>query len=70
MSRGGSYRAFLSCSGGQCPGAVARFNLAAVEWLKVVNEPNKVQLAFLAIINLLTEVNPYATWSLLFCASL
>eukprot|EP00667_Euglena_gracilis_P000840 EG_transcript_840 len=42
-----------------CAEAIARFDLAAVEWLKEVREPNKIQLAFLAIIALLTEVKPY-----------
>eukprot|EP00667_Euglena_gracilis_P001128 EG_transcript_1128 len=42
-----------------CAEAIARFDLQAVAWLKEVTEPNKIQLAFLAIINLLTEVKPY-----------
>eukprot|EP00667_Euglena_gracilis_P000300 EG_transcript_300 len=42
-----------------CAEAIARFDLQAVAWLKEVKEPNKIQLAFLAIIGLLTEVKPY-----------
>eukprot|EP00667_Euglena_gracilis_P013439 EG_transcript_13854 len=42
-----------------CAEAIARFDLASVEWLKEVKEPNKIQLAFLAIIALLTDVKPY-----------
>eukprot|EP00667_Euglena_gracilis_P002109 EG_transcript_2108 len=42
-----------------CAEAIARFDLAAVQWLREVTEPNKIQLAFLAIIALLTEVKPY-----------
>eukprot|EP00667_Euglena_gracilis_P005981 EG_transcript_6023 len=42
-----------------CAEAIARFDLQAVEWLQDVREPNKIQLAFLAIISLLTEVKPY-----------
>eukprot|EP00667_Euglena_gracilis_P000343 EG_transcript_343 len=42
-----------------CAEAIARFDLQAVAWLHEVKEPNKIQLAFLAIITLLTEVKPY-----------
>eukprot|EP00667_Euglena_gracilis_P001274 EG_transcript_1274 len=42
-----------------CAEAIARFDLAAVAWLQEVKEPNKIQLAFLAIIALLTEVKPF-----------
>eukprot|EP00667_Euglena_gracilis_P000509 EG_transcript_509 len=42
-----------------CAEAIARFDLDAVAWLREVQEPNKIQLAFLAIIALLTEVKPY-----------
>eukprot|EP00667_Euglena_gracilis_P000749 EG_transcript_749 len=42
-----------------CAEAIARFDLAALEWLQEVKEPNKIQRAFLAIVTLLTEVKPY-----------
>eukprot|EP00668_Euglena_longa_P028148 GGOE01035298.1.p1 GENE.GGOE01035298.1~~GGOE01035298.1.p1 ORF type:complete len:660 (-),score=215.18 GGOE01035298.1:990-2969(-) len=42
-----------------CAEAIARFDLAAVAWLREVKEPNKIQQSFLAIIALLTEVKPF-----------
>eukprot|EP00667_Euglena_gracilis_P002265 EG_transcript_2264 len=42
-----------------CAEAIARFDLDSVAWLQEVKEPNKIQLAFIAIISLLTEVKPY-----------
>lgn len=44
----------------RCPRFIARFDLDSVAWLQEVKEPNKIQLAFIAIISLLTEVKPYA----------
>eukprot|EP00668_Euglena_longa_P028157 GGOE01035308.1.p1 GENE.GGOE01035308.1~~GGOE01035308.1.p1 ORF type:complete len:666 (-),score=215.29 GGOE01035308.1:927-2924(-) len=42
-----------------CAEAIARFDLAAVAWLREVKEPNKIQRAFLAIVGLLEEVKPF-----------
>eukprot|EP00667_Euglena_gracilis_P000302 EG_transcript_302 len=43
----------------ECAAAIASFDLEAVEWLKTVADPNRIQKSFLQIIHLLTEVRPF-----------
>ena len=40
----------------RCAEAIARFDLEAVAWLSEVPKPNKIQRAFVQIINLLMQV--------------
>eukprot|EP00668_Euglena_longa_P026247 GGOE01032847.1.p1 GENE.GGOE01032847.1~~GGOE01032847.1.p1 ORF type:complete len:1182 (-),score=408.89 GGOE01032847.1:274-3576(-) len=43
----------------ECAAAIASFDLEAVEWLKTLENPNRIQRSFLQIIYLLTEVRPF-----------
>eukprot|EP00667_Euglena_gracilis_P000277 EG_transcript_277 len=42
-----------------CAEAIARFDLESVEWLHSVPRPTPIQLAFVRIVGLLTEVRPF-----------
>eukprot|EP00667_Euglena_gracilis_P006537 EG_transcript_6593 len=43
----------------ECAEAIAVFNLESVAWLRTCQNPNKIQLAFLQILEMLTVVKPY-----------
>eukprot|EP00667_Euglena_gracilis_P001972 EG_transcript_1970 len=43
----------------ECAAAIASFDLEAVEWLKALERPNRIQQSFLQIIHLLTQVRPF-----------
>eukprot|EP00668_Euglena_longa_P010095 GGOE01012227.1.p1 GENE.GGOE01012227.1~~GGOE01012227.1.p1 ORF type:complete len:926 (-),score=254.05 GGOE01012227.1:270-2705(-) len=43
----------------ECAEAIACFNLESMAWLRTCKNPNKVQLAFLRIVEMLTMVRPY-----------
>eukprot|EP00667_Euglena_gracilis_P000942 EG_transcript_942 len=43
----------------ECAAAIARFDLDAVVWLNDLKSPNKIQMSFIQIVHLLTEVKPF-----------
>eukprot|EP00668_Euglena_longa_P010099 GGOE01012231.1.p1 GENE.GGOE01012231.1~~GGOE01012231.1.p1 ORF type:complete len:935 (-),score=235.85 GGOE01012231.1:381-2843(-) len=43
----------------ECAEAIACFNLESVAWLRTCKNPNKIQLAFLQILEMMTMVQPY-----------
>eukprot|EP00667_Euglena_gracilis_P000991 EG_transcript_990 len=43
----------------ECAEAIACFNLESVAWLRTCSNPNKIQQAFLQILEMLTAVRPY-----------